>query len=41
MCVHGALHLMGYDHLEEDEKAEMWALQAQILALLKNDLRPE
>ena len=41
MCVHGALHLMGYDHLEEEEKAEMWAMQTEILTLLKNDLRPD
>lgn len=41
MCVHGALHLMGYDHLEEDEKAEMWALQTKILTILDNDLRPD
>lgn len=41
MCVHGALHLMGFDHLEADEKAEMWALQTAVLAQLENPLRPD
>lgn len=34
LTVHGVLHLLDYDHIEEDEKAEMWAVQAQILAAL-------
>jgi probable rRNA maturation factor len=28
LVVHGVLHLLGYDHEEEAEKAEMWARQA-------------
>jgi probable rRNA maturation factor len=27
LVVHGVLHLLGYDHEEEEEKAEMWARQ--------------
>lgn len=34
LTVHGTLHLLGYDHAEEAEKAEMWAVQAAILAEL-------
>lgn len=40
MCVHGSLHLLGYDHLEDEEKEEMWALQTEILSQLGNGLRP-
>jgi probable rRNA maturation factor len=34
LVVHGILHLLGHDHLEEHEKARMWAAQAEILARL-------
>jgi probable rRNA maturation factor len=27
LVVHGVLHLLGYDHEEEEEKAEMWSRQ--------------
>jgi probable rRNA maturation factor len=27
LLVHGILHLLGYDHEDEDERAEMWARQ--------------
>jgi probable rRNA maturation factor len=27
LLVHGILHLLGFDHEEETERAEMWALQ--------------
>lgn len=32
LVVHGMLHLLGYDHASEEEKAAMWARQAAILS---------
>lgn len=34
LVVHGALHLLGYDHAGVDEKARMWQAQAEILERL-------
>ena len=31
LCVHGVLHLLGYDHGEPDEEREMFGLQARLL----------
>jgi probable rRNA maturation factor len=31
LTVHGVLHLLGYDHEEQDEKTEMFGLQKAIL----------
>ena len=27
LLVHGILHLLGHDHMDDDERAEMWARQ--------------
>jgi probable rRNA maturation factor len=34
LVVHGFLHILGYDHLEEGEALQMEALETQILATL-------
>ncbi len=34
MIVHGTLHLLGYDHVEDSEAVEMEALETRILAAL-------
>jgi probable rRNA maturation factor len=31
LIVHGVLHLLGYDHASEEDKARMWARQSAIL----------
>jgi probable rRNA maturation factor len=42
LIVHGVLHLLGYDHADEEERAAMWAAQAEILERLGvTDLRLE
>ena len=32
LCTHGILHLLGYDHVEPEEHAEMFGLQDRLLA---------
>ncbi|ABR75293.1 protein of unknown function UPF0054 [Actinobacillus succinogenes 130Z] len=34
MVVHGCLHLLGYDHIEDDEAVEMESLETQIMTEL-------
>jgi len=31
LCIHGMLHLLGYDHVDADKKKAMWAVQNEIL----------
>ncbi|MBN1487586.1 MAG: rRNA maturation RNase YbeY [Anaerolineae bacterium] len=38
LVVHGTLHLLGYDHDEAKEKAQMWAIQEAILKQLNVDI---
>ncbi len=35
LCIHGVLHLLGYDHMEEDEKQEMRNKEEELLSELK------
>ncbi len=37
LCVHGMLHLLGYDHMKDDEAAEMVALEKNVLGAFKID----
>lgn len=34
LVVHGVLHLLGYDHAEDEDKAAMWAEQSAVLEKL-------
>ena len=38
LTVHGILHLLGYDHAEPEEKAEMFGLQDRLLAEWRADV---
>jgi probable rRNA maturation factor len=40
LVVHGVLHLLNHDHAQEEEKARMWAAQAEILESLGCVARP-
>lgn len=37
MVVHGSLHLLGYDHIEDEEAEEMEALEIEFMAALGFD----
>ena len=34
MLIHGVLHLLGHDHMEEKEREEMEALEIRLLSQL-------
>ena len=34
MVIHGSLHLLGYDHIEDDEAEEMEALEKEFMQAL-------
>jgi probable rRNA maturation factor len=38
LVVHGILHLLGHDHADPEQKAKMWAAQAEILDRLENSI---
>ncbi len=38
LTVHGTLHLLGYNHVEEEEKERMWSLQKEVLESLGANL---
>ena len=40
LTVHGLLHLLGYDHLDEAQKKDMWAIQSSVLNQLNNPVVP-
>jgi len=37
LVIHGCLHLLGYDHIEEDEAVEMESLEIKLLSTLGID----
>ncbi len=37
LAIHGTLHLLGYDHYDPEEKAEMWTLQERIFNAINLD----
>jgi probable rRNA maturation factor len=39
LAVHGILHLLGYDHADDEERAAMWARQDAILDGLSTEMR--
>jgi probable rRNA maturation factor len=36
LLLHGVLHLLGYDHIDEEDQAEMEALESKLLPFLLN-----
>ena len=41
LAVHGTLHLLGYDHAEENEKDTMWHIQEKIIDNLQIDFKED
>jgi probable rRNA maturation factor len=41
LTVHGILHLLGYDHADPEEEAEMFGLQGQLLSAWRADGAPK
>ena len=39
LVVHGVLHLLGYDHAQEEGKNQMWTIQAEVLTRLDSPIR--
>lgn len=37
LVIHGCLHLLGYDHINDDEATEMESLEIQLLSMLSID----
>ena len=37
LVIHGTLHLLGFDHAEEEQKASMWSAQEAILSQCLKD----
>ena len=35
LTTHGVLHLLGYDHLTDEDEKKMFALQDEVLNILK------
>lgn len=38
LVVHGILHLLGYDHLDQGDKEKMWSAQSQVLSQLHSSV---
>ena len=41
LCLHGALHLLGYDHADAQGRSEMWNIQNELLDRLGVELDRE